>query len=1177
MPASSTEPLPRFVLSDRRDRFPILGRLNTHVLVFDGAMGTQIQMANLTLDDFAGLEGCNEILVDTRPEVIRRIHEDYFAAGADVVETNTFGSMPNVMAEFGLADRAEELSRVAAELARQAADHFTDKTPDKPRFVAGSMGPTTKLVTLGHIEPDELYLSYKVQARGLIAGGVDCMQIETCQDLLQVKLATLACRDAMQEAGREVPIFCTVTVETTGTMLVGSDIQAALATIERLPIDVVGLNCATGPDLMREHVRVLGQEATREVMVMPNAGLPRNVGGVAVYDLTPEELAIAQKQFVENHGVGIIGGCCGTTPEHVTAMVEAMEGVVPAKRPTERQPAVASLFQSVALDQDSGPLLVGERTNANGSRLFKRLMLEGDTQGMIDIAKGQVKEGAHILDVCTAYVGRDEVKDMVELLKPLVQSVTTPIMIDSTQLDVVEAALKVVPGRAIINSINLEDGEGRADELCKLAVRYGAMFVALTIDEEGMAKTAEHKLAVAQRIHDIVVNRHGMEPGDLIFDPLTFTIGSGDEDSRKAGLEALKGIELIKKHMPGVRTILGLSNISFGLDPYPRQILNSVYMHEAIQRGLDAAIVHAKKIVPIHKLDEADREVTLDLIYDRRREGYDPLFKFIERFQGAKRIDMGAEQDENELPVEERLKRRIIDGNKSGIDKHLKEAMETHPPLAIINDVLLEGMKVVGELFGAGEMQLPFVLQSAETMKAAVSWLEPFMEKIDGEEKGVMVLATVRGDVHDIGKNLVDIVVSNNGYKVVNLGIKQPIDAILEAAKKHKADAVGMSGLLVKSTVIMRENLEIMSERGMSVPVICGGAALNRAYVEKDLRQTYSTGPVYYGLDAFTGLHIMDELTGRAKAKTLTSDSAVRNDGVIRKTRAQKEAELEHAFLEYADSGIAPAPAVPEPPFWGAQVVGADELDLGVVLQYINKKALYRLQWQYRQGKRATKDYMEFIENEVEPKFRSWVARVQEEKTLEPQVVYGYWPCYAERNSVIVLDPKSKNEVCRIDFPRQPGSKRLCVSDFFRKKDSGELDVIPFTVVTMGQVATEENHRLFKENRYDEYLHFYGLSVEGTEALAEYWHKRVRQQLRIAADDGDTIDSLFKQTYRGSRYSFGYPACPNLEDQTKLVDLLKTERIGVSLSEEFQLVPEQATSAIICHHPAARYFNVTVK
>ncbi|GAB4142690.1 MAG: methionine synthase [Planctomycetota bacterium] len=1165
---------PRFDPRSRLDEFPILRVLRERVLVFDGAMGTMIQRMGLSERDFEGREGCNEVLVRSRPDVICSIHEAYLDAGADVVETDTFGGSALVLAEYDLGDAALELNRAAARLARECAD--SRATAGRPRFVAGSVGPGTKLVTLGQVSVDDLFAAHEIQIRGLIEGGADCIAIETCQDLLQIKTVVRAARSAMRAAGREVPIFCTITIETTGTMLVGSDLAAALTTLESLPVDVVGLNCATGPDLMQESVRFLGQNSTRQVMVMPNAGLPRNENGVAVYDLTPEELAGFQSRFVREYGVSIVGGCCGTTPEHVRAVAKAVRGLVPSPRPVAFPDQLASLYHAVPLDQENGPLFVGERTNANGSRKFRELMLASDIDGMIEMAKEQVFEGAQVLDVCTAYVGRDEAKDMASLLSVMAVKVTAPIMIDSTQLDVIEAALKILPGRPIINSINLEDGEGRADRLCELAREHGAMLVALTIDEEGMAKTADRKVEIAKRIRDIAVDRHGLSPGDLIFDPLTFTIGSGDDASRDAGVQTLLGIERIKREIPGVRTILGLSNISFGLSPYPRQILNSVFLAEATARGLDAAIVHPSKILPIHKLDEEDRRVTLDLIHDRRTDGRDPLFDFIRRFEGKASISSGVREDDSDLPVEERLKRRIVDGNRIGLEKLLEEAMETHRPLEIINEILLEGMKKVGDLFGSGEMQLPFVLQSAETMKAAVGFLEPRMERIRGEEKGTMVLATVRGDVHDIGKNLVDIVVSNNGYRVVNLGIKVPIERILEAAGREKADAIGLSGLLVKSTVVMKENLELMSQRGISTPVICGGAALNRHFVEEDLREAYSTGAVFYGKDAFAGLHIMDELTGRVAVKTLTAEPAKRrSDGRRRMTRAQLEELMGHAFGEFVESGVDPALDIPEPPFFGARVVGPEELDLGTVLSYINRKALFRLQWQYRQGKRSSEDYAKFLRDVVEPRFAEWKKRVSDQKLLEPRVVYGYWPCRGERNALVVLDPADRErEICRFEFPRQPAGKRLCIADYFRR--DGSTDVVAFSLVTVGDVATRECERLFAENRYDDYLHFHGIAVEAAEALAEYWHKRIRQQLGIASSDEPEIEALFRQGYRGSRYSFGYPACPNIEDQSKLLDLLEASRIGVTLSEEFQLVPEQSTSAVICHHPAARYFNVTV-
>ncbi|MCB9880171.1 MAG: methionine synthase [Planctomycetes bacterium] len=1157
---------------ERIQRFPVLRAMSERVLVWDGAMGTMIQEADLTLEDFDGKDGCNELLCVTRPDVIADIHRHYFASGADIVETNSFGSTSLVLAEYDLQDRAFELNEAAARIARTVADEMS--TDERPRFVAGSMGPTTRLVTLGHVDYDDLHAFYQEQARGLIRGGVDLLQIETCQDLLQIKCAVAASREAMEIEGREVPILVTITVETTGTMLVGSDVGAALATIEALPVDIVGLNCATGPDLMQEHVRFLGERSTRMVAVLPNAGLPRNVDGRTVYDLVPAELAAFHRRFVLEYGVTAVGGCCGTTPAHIEAIAKSVRGLQPRERPDAIEPEIASLYSAVPLDQDSGPLIIGERTNANGSRLFREQLLEEDWDALVEIGKGESKEGAHALDVCTAYVGRDEVRDMSEVVSRFVTQVPCPIVVDSTQLDVLESALKLIGGRPVINSINLEDGESKADEICRLARHFGCAMIALTIDEEGMAKTKERKLEVAKRIHDIVTKRHGLPSECLLFDPLTFTIASGDEDSRDAAIQTLEGLRAIKEALAGVRTLLGLSNVSFGLKPYPRRVLNSVFLGEAREHGLDAAIMNGGKIIPLHTLDDDDLKVTRDLIYDRRDGDYDPLFAFIDRFAGRKSRDT-AGADEMSLSVEERLKNRIIDGNRTNLEPHLAEAMKTHKPLDIINTILLDGMKVVGELFGSGQMQLPFVLQSAETMKAAVKYLEPHMEKVEGATKGTMVIATVRGDVHDIGKNLVDIILSNNGYTVVNLGIKQPLENILEACDKHKADVIGMSGLLVKSTVVMKENLELMAEKGITVPVVCGGAALNRGYVEKDLRDAYAPGKVYYGRDAFTGLHLMDELCGTTMTKTLTAETSHR---VVRhETRAEREARLSGAFDEYVEPTVARVDAVPEPPFWGQHVVPRDELDLGTILRYINKTALFRGQWQYKRGRKSAEEFEAQLRDVVTPKFEQWAARAIADKMLEPGVVHGYWPCNADKNDVVVFDAEDHDrEIARFRFPRQPKKGRLCLADFFLPLESGKRDVAAFQVVTMGEVASKHCTALFEQDRYDEYLHFYGLSVEAAEALAEYWHKRVRQQLSISGDDALELDKLFAQGYRGSRFSFGYPACPVLQDQVRLFSFLDARAIGVSLTDEWQLVPEQSTSAIICHHPEARYFNVGV-
>ncbi len=1181
---------PRWDLSRRTAAFPFLAALKQRVLVCDGAMGTMLQRAGLTVDDFAGKDGCNEILCETRPKAVADVHAAYFAAGADIVETNSFGSTSLVLAEYGIADRAYDLSRLSAQIARQVADSYS--TTDWPRFVAGSVGPTTKLVTLGHVSWDDLFASYATQMRGLIDGGADFLLIETAQDLLGVKCAVLAARRAMEESGREVPIFTQLTIETTGTMLVGTDVTAALPALEAIEPDGIGLNCATGPDLMQEHVRFFGQNASRFVSVQPNAGLPRNEGGVATYDLKPEMLADFQERFVREFGVSLVGGCCGTTPAHIAAVAkrvrsEPVKSFYGRPRPEPKVGGQASsLYVPVPLIQEPAPLIVGERSNANGSKKFRELLLREDFEGLVEVGREQVAEGAHLIDVCTAYVGRDEVRDMREVLRRYATQITQPLVIDTTQLDVLEAALQLLGGRAVINSVNLEDGEEKANQVCALARKYGAALVALTIDEDGMAKTAERKLAVASRLYDLAVNRHGLPATALLFDPLTFTIASGDEDSRNAALETLSGVRAIKENLPGALTLLGVSNVSFGLKPYARQVLNSVFLSEAILNGLDAAIVSPAKIVPLAKLKPADVELARDLIYDRRSPGYDPLFKFVERF-GGESADTSAQKGENGT-LEERLSRRIIDGKKVGIDKLLEEALNAgHKPLGIINDILLSGMKTVGELFASGQMQLPFVLQSAETMKAAVAYLEPFMDKSSGSEKGVMVLGTVKGDVHDIGKNLVDIILSNNGYRVLNLGIKQPVDAILEAAEQNKADAIGMSGLLVKSTVVMKENLELMASRGWSIPVLCGGAALNRAYVEGPLSSSYRTGEVYYGVDAFTGLRLMDELCGHVKPedRTLTGPGRKRLAGQRISSelhKAEQRAEAWEAAMAYASSDVQSLAQLPVPPFWGAKILEGSAINLRDVFGYINRLVLFRGQWQYRRGRRSEDEYRHFVSETVEPKFYRWCERAIERRYLKPRLIYGYFPCYSDENSLVVLHPpgtpNALQEAERFTFPRQPQGKRLCISDFYRSKARAQkdgFDVLPISLVTMGDTPSQVEADMFAKHRYDDYLHFHGLAVEATEALAEWLHKRIRHELGIAAADAPLVEQLFQQGYQGSRYSFGYPACPRLEDHQQLFRLLGAERIGVTLSEEFQIVPEQSTAAIISHHPDARYFSIT--
>jgi len=1152
------------------------------VIIFDGAMGTAIQARHLTPDDYAGKDGCVDLLSVTRPDVIREIHASYFAAGADIVETNSFGANRIVLAEYDIADRTYEINRAAAALAVSVAKDFS--TPDRPRWVSGSMGPGTKLPTLGHVRYDTLVESYAQQAHGLIDGGVDILQIETCQDILQAKAAVAGALRGCQRAGRKVPIIVQVTIESFGTMLIGTEIGAALVALDPLEIDVIGINCATGPHEMTEHVRYLSQHSRRPISVLPNAGLPRVVNDQMVYDLTPEEFVRAHRVFVEEYGAQFVGGCCGTTDRHIKALADALWGHPPVPRQPELEPSCSSLFQPVTFRQENSVLVVGERLNANGSKQFRTLMLNGDLDGIQAMMKQQIREGAHVLDLCVDYVGRDGVADMDLIAGYLADKCTLPLMLDSTEPAVIETALKRLGGRAIINSINLEDGEARMNRVMPLAKEHGAAVVALCIDEEGQARTCEWKLRVARRIYELATQKWGLKPEDLIFDALTMPIATGQEEVRRDGIETLEAVRAIKRELPGVFTILGVSNISFGLSPAARQVLNSVFLHYAVEAGLDMAIVNPQKILPLHKIDPRQRELARQIIFDERREGYDPLQEFINLFAGT---DTQAEkQDRSALPVEERLKERIIDGARKGLERDLDEALQRYTPLQIINEILLAGMKVVGDLFASGEMQLPFVLQSAETMKAAVAYLEPKMEKAQTGGRGTIVLGTVKGDVHDIGKNLVDIILSNNGYTVYNIGIKQPLQSFIDKAREVNADAIGMSGLLVKSTVIMKENLLEMNERGLyHYPVLLGGAALTRSYVEKDLRKLYK-GLVFYGQDAFEGLRTMDAIM-RGEARLLYEGGT---DREARDTEAEAEGErvyervmtrdedferrLERAKRFVARSGVRTDVPVPRPPFYGPRV--ARGIPLQEVFAFINEVALFRGQWGFKNSRGLPADeYEAFLEREARPLLRQWESICREERLLVPQVVYGYWPCQSRGNDLIIYDEDGRNEIARITFPRQLEGKHLCLADFFRPVDSGEMDVVCFQLVTMGPRASEYARQLKENNRYQDYLLLHGLSVEATEALAEYWHKRVREELGIAGRDAKTLRELFRPGgYQGQRFSFGYPACPDREDDAIIARLLGAEKIGVALTEGFMWEPEQTTSALICHHPEARYFNV---
>ena len=1175
------------------NRPSLIDSARERVLVFDGAMGTAVQGLDLTLDDYDNHENCVDIISLSRPDIVLDIHRSFFSVGCDAVTTNTFGANKIVFGDFGISDKTYEANKRSAQLACEARDQF-DK-PAQPRYVIGSMGPGTKIPSLGQTTWDALVDSYGEQARGLLDGGVDAFIIETCQDILQAKSAIVAAIDAMAEKKRSVPILCTVTIETIGTMLVGTDIAAAVTALEVYDqVEAIGLNCATGPQEMSEPVRYLSTHCDRLLVVQPNAGLPQLIDGKPYYALTPKELTKWLVDFVDTDGVNIVGGCCGTTPEHLAAVVDAMAGRKPKPRQVESEPSVSSLYQSVPIRQENAILAVGERTNANGSKKFRELLVKGDVDGMVQMGREQVKQGSHLLDVCTAYVGRDEVADMVKLLKRFVTDVTAPLVIDSTEVPVLEASLKLAGGKCVINSINLEDGEERLDRVCRLAKRYGAALIALTIDEEGMAKTCERKVAVAKRIFDLVVDRHGVKPTDLIFDPLTFTICTGNEDDRRLGLETLEALRLIKETCPGVHTILGVSNISFGIRPPARRVLNSVFLHHAREHGLDSAIVHVNGISPLFKIDETHRRLAEDLIYDRRREGYDPLHALLKAFEDVESA-VSVEEDMRGKPIDARLKARIINGDKTGLEEDLDEAMLTLRPLDIINEILLDGMRTVGDLFGAGQMQLPFVLQSAETMKASVRYLEPFMDKADVGGKGTIVLATVRGDVHDIGKNLVDIILTNNGYLVHNLGIKQPINSIIEAAKEHHADAIGMSGLLVKSTVVMRDNLGVLNERNIDTPVILGGAALTRKYVEQDLRPQYA-GSLFYAKDAFAGLNLMDAIMAgetsaavspRATSKPQLSTAASSQDGGgTRVGRTSPDIEATTAAPasihdEFAErfgyvppqSNIARNEPVPEPPFWGSRVV--EHIDPKAALAYLNENMLFQVQWGYRKNRRTPEDFKRYIDTEVRTVLRELLDTCQREDILDPKVIYGYWPVQSDGDVLIVFDPEDRSrKIARFEFPRQGKPPYWCLSDFFRPVSGDVFDVAPFMVVTAGRRVSEVAREWFAADRYKDYLHLHGLGVELAEALAEYMHKQIRVEWGIADDDARDRQQIFKQRYQGSRYSFGYPACPRLEDQLKLWPILKPGRIGVELSEEFQLEPEQSTTALIVHHKQAKYFNV---
>ena len=1142
--------------------------VTSRIVVYDGAMGTSLQQANLTADDFGSddLEGCNELLSITRPDVVAAVHASFLDVGVDVVETNSFGGFSVPLSEYGLQDRVHELNVAAARIAKEVAGDFS--TADRPRWVAGSMGPGTKFATLGQITYRDLRDAYEQQAAGLLEGGVDLLMIETQFDLLGLKAAINGARRAMTNLGRLVPIQAQVTIEATGRMLPGTEIGAALAAIDPMKVDVFGINCATGPAEMTEHLRYLSTHSRLPISVIPNAGLPEMRDGAVCYDLSPTELAQHHTRFITELGVTVVGGCCGTTPEHLRTVVEAVRDLTPARRAPDHQAGAASTYSFVPFRQDTSFLIVGERTNANGSKQFREALLAEDWDSGVQMGRDQIREGAHLVDLSVDYVGRDGTRDMDQLAQRFTGQVGVPVVLDSTEPEVLEAGLQWIGGRAVLNSANLEDGEepgSRFDRVMSLAREYGAAVICLLIDEEGQARDVEWKMRVAHRIYRLAVDRYGLEAGDLIFDPLTFPLSTGGADLRGDGLATLEALRRIKAELPGVNTILGVSNVSFGLKPAARHVINSVFLHEAVEHGLDAAIVHAARIQPLHRIPAEQKQAALDLIYDRRTETYDPLKQILELFADVQTTTI-EQEDRTGWPVERRLEHRIVEGERDGLTDDLDEALGAgKPALAIINDILLAGMKTVGDLFASGDMQLPFVLQSAETMKTAVSYLEPHMERADDAGRGSIVLATVKGDVHDIGKNLVDIILTNNGYRVHNLGIKVGIAEMIEKALETSADAIGMSGLLVKSTLIMRENLQELVDRELShLPVILGGAALTRVYVERDLREVYP-GPLFYGKNAFAGLAVMEQIAanahledpefGRKAGGRTLPPRRTRPETVTEDTNRSPEVEKENKVYQ--------------PPFLGSRLVKGIAVD--DIAAYLNETALFRNQWHFRPD--GSEDDQTF-KDRIRPLFREQLSRAKEDHLLVPQVVYGYFPVNADGNDLIVWEDETRSrERTRFPFPRQASPPHFCIADFHRPRRE-EVDYAAFHIVTMGATASARATELFAAHHYRDYLFLHGLAVEMAEALAEFWHHRIRTEWGFVDEDGPSLQGLFRQQYRGGRYSWGYPACPDLEDNARVADLLDAARIGISVSEEtgWQYQPEQTTSAIICHHPQAKYF-----
>ncbi len=1154
-------------------------------IVIDGAMGTQLQSMNIPKEawiapDGTNQEGCNELLNLTAPEIIKKIYRRYATAGANMIKTNTFGSMDWVLDEYDLGEMSYQLSKLGATLCREICDEFESK--DEPRFVLGSIGPGTKLPSLGHIDYDQMYSGYFKMAEGLIDGGVDVFLLETCQDPLQIKSALNALNNASTKKGVKIPIMVSVTIELSGSMLIGTDANTIVTILEPFDILSLGFNCGTGPDQVKKHLELLSKKCKFPISIHSNAGLPQNRGGYTYYPMGPDEFAKKELEFIEFDGVSFMGGCCGTTPQHILALKKALQGKKP-KLPTGKiEPSIASLFESVELFQNPAPLLIGERSNATGSKAFRELILAEDYEGTLRVAQEQVRAGAHCLDVNVEFAGRDGYKDMQEVISRYNQKIPLPLMPDATNVNTMERALKSIGGRAIINSANLEDGEEKFDKICQLAKKYGSALVCLTIDEKGMAKTKEQKVAVAKRMYELATARHGLRASDLIFDVLTFTVGSGDEEYRDAGVQTMEAIRELREIYPECGTTLGLSNISFGLNKDARVFLNSVFLHHCVKAGLTSVIINVRHIVPLNKMSLEDIQICEELLF---RADENSLFKFIEHFSDKKIDDNQSDEEFEKLSTEEKIKKLLMDGDK---DRLIKLVDEVHLEIGadkIVNEILIDGMKHIGELFGSGEMQLPFVLQSAETMKATVDFLQPFLTKQEKESDTTLILGTVKGDVHDVGKNLVDIILSNNGFKVKNIGIKVELDDFLKHHEEINADAIGMSGLLVKSTQVMKENLEELEKRGINLPILMGGAALTRSFVDDYCRPIYS-GAIFYCRDAFDGVIAMSRIEEWKKDKSKPLDTKLQGDLV---ERAEKKEEKKVVIPPFEQIKMPSRVKIPTPPFWGRRVMDSKSFSPEIAFEWINKRMLFKMHWGYKSKGMKKEEYQKLLESKVYPAFERLKEEFLSSGIFEPTMIYGYFPCRSFDRELFILPPESgwnvdanandlpleeriKESIAKFSFPRQRRKPHRALSDFFR---SDRDDVVALTCVSAGAKISEYEREVYERGEYLEYNLIHGLGVELAEALAEVVHKQIRLDLNIARDDeGFTLKDVRMNRYQGARYSFGYPACPDLEQNRVLFDLLKPEEFGITLSETYQMHPEQTTSAIVVHHKEATYYAV---